>query len=224
MVTDDRWLLRWQKKKDDAMAETMTPSTMTAGQIDKAVANYRAMLEKHVREFGAEAVQTVLGQPELAGEQFAVFRRRVEALSNLVVRRVTVDRARTAQAALDATGRRQYTNPSVVDTMPRGEVEEVEVVFFKPDLSNSDGFISDDNLVKEFELRGLKPADPFSLAAVNEAEPSFADKVPHGTHWKDSDGNWCYATFHDWDGVRYVFVYRDVSGWVDSWWFAGMRK
>lgn len=203
----------------------MTPSkTMTPGQIDKAVANYRALLEKHSDDFDVEAVQIVLGQSELAGEQFAVFRRRVEAVSNLTVRKVKVNRSRSRQEALEATGRVQYTDREVVDSMPKGEGDEVEVVFFKPDLSNRNGYISDDDLEKEFELRGLKPADPVSVAAVNEADPAFADEKPHGTHWKDAKGNWCYATFDRWYGKREVYVNRDDDVWYDGWWFAGVRK
>jgi hypothetical protein len=179
------------------MTTIMTPSkTTTAGQIDKAVANYRALLEKHSGDFNTNAVQMVLGQPELAGEQFAVFRRRVEAVSNFIVRKVPVNRNRSQQEALDATNRAQYTDCKVVDSMPKGEGDEVEVVLFKPDLSKRDGYISDDDLEKEFDLRGLKPADPISVAAVNEADPAFADEKPHGTHWKDAKGNWCYAAFY----------------------------
>ncbi len=49
------------------MSENMTPSVsaMTNGQIDKAVANYRAMLEKNSKNFDSGSVQIVLGQPEL---------------------------------------------------------------------------------------------------------------------------------------------------------------
>jgi hypothetical protein len=111
-----------------------------------------------------------------------------------------------------------------VDAMPKGEGNEVEVVFFKPDLSNRNGFISDDDLEKEFDLRGLMPADPISVAAVNEADPAFADEKPHGTHWKDAKGNWCCAAFNRWDDGREVIVDRDGSGWDDRWWFAGVRK
>lgn len=208
------------------MTQIMTPSseTTTAGQINKAVANYRAMLEKHAPLFSADTVQHVLGQIELAGEQFAVFRRRVEDVSNLIVRRVTVNRNRTSQEALDAIGRVQYTDRKVVDAMPKGEGDEVEIVFFKPDLSERDDFISDDDLEKEFELRGLKPADPVSVAAMNEANPDFADEKPNGTHWKDVKSNWCYATFGRWHGKRGLYVCRDVGGWNDHWWFAGVRK
>ena len=204
------------------MTKIMTPSvkTMTAGQIDKAVANYRALLEKHFREFDAEAVQTVLGQEELAGETFAIFRTRVEAISNLVVRTAKVDRTRTAQAALDVTSRKQYTDKDVVDAMPQGTGEEVEVVFF-----NLGRYISDAELDKEYELRVLKPADPYSLSAVNEDDPAFADTKPNATHWKDSNGKWCYAAFHPWDDdERLVPVYRHGHVWNGRWWFAGVRK
>ena len=210
-------------KEDDAMAQTMTPSaeskTATVGQIDKAVANYRALLEKHGREFNSEAVQLVLGQPELADEQFAVFRRRVKAVSNMIVRRVKVNRGRAPQEMLDATGRKQYTNREVVDNMPRGEGEEVEVFFFNVGL-----YLSDDELEKEYELRGLKSADPYATAAVNEADPSFADEHPNGCHWKDANGRWNCTAFYRWDDERCVLVDRRAYDWDDDWWFAGARK
>ncbi len=209
------------------MEKTMTPSadsasdtkTTTAGQITKAVANYRALLEKYAEEFPAEAVQTVLGQSELASEQFAVLRRRIEVVSNMIVRRVKVNRTRKPQEVLDATGRKQYTNRAVVDGMSQGEGDEAEVVFF-----NLGRYVTDTELEKEYEMRGLVPADPYSLAAVNEADPAFADEKPNGTHWQDSDGQWCCAAFYRWDGGRYVGVRRNVNDWDDHWWFAGRRK
>ena len=144
--------------------------------------------------------------------------------TDMIVRRVKVNRARSPQEAIEATGRAQCLDYKVVKAMPRGEGDEVEVVFFKPDLSSHNGFVSDDELEKEFELRGLKPADPISVAAVNEADPAFADKKSHSTHWKDAKGNWCYATFIRSGGEREVNVSRDGGGWGDFWWFAGVRK
>jgi len=155
---------------------------------------------------------------------FTPFRQRAEVVSNLIVRKAKVNRSRSQQEAIEATGRAQYTDRKVVDAMPKGEGDEVEVVFFKPDLSNRNGFISDDNLEKEFESRGLKPADPISVAAVNEADPAFADEKPHGTHWKDAKGNWCFATFGHWFGERLVCVSENGSDWDVRWWFAGLRK
>ena len=207
------------------MENTITPSkTTTAGQIDKAVGNYRALLEKHRGEFESEPFQLVLGQSELADEQFGVLRKRIEAISGMIVRRVSVNRNRTPKQALDATGRKQYTDGDVVNAMPHGEGDEVEVVFFKPDLTNRNGYISDADLDKDYELRGLKPADPYSVSVVNEADNAFADEKPHGTHWKDSNGKWCFATFGLWRGERFVSVDRHDYGWFDDWWFAGVRK
>jgi hypothetical protein len=73
------------ERKDDAM-KTMTASMkqITEGQINKSVADYRAMLEKHAPQFGSEAVQIVLGQSDFAKEQLEVFCRRVEMVSNMI--------------------------------------------------------------------------------------------------------------------------------------------
>ncbi len=202
------------------MTDVMTPSvTMTDRQIDKAADVFRAALRRHRAEFGSEAVQQVLGCPDFGPDLLAVFRRRVEMMSNLIIRKVKVNRDRTPQTALDATGRVQYTNRKVVDAMPRGEGEEVEVFFFR--LGR---FVSDAELDSEYALRGLVPADPISVAAVNEADPAFADEKPHGTHWKDAEDNWCYATFDRWVDERLVDVDRSGRDWDDYWWFAGCRK
>ena len=208
--------------KGDAMTtKIMTPSvetkTTTEGQITKATANFRAMLEKHAPEFNSEAFQLALGQPETASEMFAVLRKRVEAVSNMISRHAKVDRNLKPRDALVATGRNLYVDDGVVKAMPKGEGEDSETVFFKLDK-----WVSDDNLEKEFELRGLVPQDPYTLAKVNQDDPAFADDKPNGTHWKDKDGNWCFATFDRWSGGRGVSVAR--GDWFDGWWFAGRRK
>jgi hypothetical protein len=214
------------KKEDDAMETTMTPSQqmITDDQIYKAGELFKSILKRHRSELPSEAVQQVLGNNEVWPEVFASFRKRVDAVSNMIIKRVKVDRSRTPKQALDATDRAQYTNSDVVETMPKGEGEEVDVYFFKPDLSARGGHISDDDLEKEFELRGLKPVDPYSLAQVNTDDSAFADERPNGTHWKDENGKWCFATFSRWYGERRVFVDRNARGWLDHWWFAGVRK
>lgn len=205
------------------MEKSITPSTQVAeitdGQIDKAVDIYRAMLRKHRSELGSVAAQQVLGQADYVSEQVSVLRRRVEAVSNLIIRRITVNRDRSPEQALNATGRRQYVDKDVVKTMPRGEGLEVDVIFFKVGR-----FLSDSDLDKEYELRGLVPADSYSQAAVNEADPTFADDHPNGTHWKDARGKWCYATFNCWVDERLVVVDRHALAWNVFWWFAGLRK
>jgi len=193
---------------------------MTDGQIDKAVDAYRTMLRKHRAELGSGSVQQVLTQPNYLGEQVGVLRRFVKAVSNIIICCAKVNRSQKPQEAIKATGRVQYVSNDVVASMPHGESEDVEVVFF-----NLGCFVSDNDLEKEYELRGLKPVDPYSLAKVNEDDPAFADTKPNATHWKDSNGKWCYAAFSQWHGSgRHVYVRRNDNDWDDGWWFAGLRK
>jgi hypothetical protein len=103
--------------------------------------------------------------------------------------------------------------------MPKAEKDEDEVIFFKIGRE-----VSCSELEKEYELRGLKPADPYSQAAVNEADPAFADEHPNGTQWKDKDGNYCCAVFDRRGVERCVGVGRYGYVWLDYWWFAGVRK
>lgn len=209
------------------MTQIMTAAEMTDGQIENAVNKLRDAMRKHRSEITSDVAQQVLGVENLGMMMFTPFRERAKSVSDLpdlIVRKVKVNRGRSQQEAIEATGCAQYTDRTVVDAMPKGEGDEVEVVFFKPDLSNRNGYISDDDLEKEFDLRGLKHADPISVAAVNEADPAFADEKTHGTHWKDVKGNWCYAAFGRWDGMRGVSVDRTDNDWGGGWWFAGVRK
>lgn len=197
----------------------MTPSAITAGQIGKI----QELLGARLRKSGlpSESVQQVLATQgdAVADEMLAVIRTRVETICNMIVRRVNVNRTRTPHEALTATGRKQYATDSVVRTMPKGQGDEEDVHFFK--LGH---WISDDDLENEYEKRGLKAADPYSLAAVNEADPAFADERPNSTHWKDASGKWCYAAFHRWSDGRYVYVDRYGDDWNGFWWFAGVCK
>jgi hypothetical protein len=212
------------------MTQIMNAPEMTDGQIENAVNKLRDAMRKHRSEITSDVAQQVLGVENLEMMMFTPFRERAEALLNSIVRIVEVNRSRSPREALEATGRAQYTDRKLVNAMPKGEGDTVEVVFFKLDLSSRNDFISDDDLDKEYELRVLRSADPISVAAVNEADPAFADKKPHGTHWKDAKGNWCRAVFERWYGERTVRVNRSCwyggwgGGWGGEWWFAGIRK
>ena len=204
------------------MTKVVSPSasSITPGQVGKLQELLGAALRKSGLQ--SEPTQQVLERDggALADEFVASVRKRVEAVSNLITRRVKVDRTRTPQEAIVATSRAQYLDKKVVATMPRGEGSEAEVFFF-----NLGRYVSDDDLEKGYELRGLKPADLYSVAAVNEVDPTFADEYPNGTHWKDDKGKWCFAAFSRWRGERRVGVdRRDGRDWFDYWWFAGLRK
>lgn len=203
---------------DDAMTKVVTPS-ITAGQIGKLQDLIGAALRKC--ELPSEEVQIVLAKQgdALVAEFLASLRKRVEAIGSTITRHVTVDRCRSPEETLKATGRRLYLTHSVVASMPRGDGLEADVIFFQLNR-----WISDNDLGREYELCGLKPADPYSLAKANEADPAFADTHPNCTHWKDADGKWCYAAFGSWGGGRGVDVHRNGSDWDDGWWFAGSRK
>ena len=208
------------------MTQTMSASEqMTDGQIENVVSKLRDALRKHRAEISSSVAQQVLGTQNLGMTMFTPFRDLVAAVSNIiVVPAVVVDCSRSSQQALAATGRAQYTDRKVVENMPKAPAVLAEIVFFKPDLSKRDGYISDDDLEKEYALRGLEPVDPISLAAMNEAAPAFADERPNGTHWRNAKGEWCFAAFGHWDDKRGVSVSRDGVGWNDCWWFAGVRK
>ena len=203
------------------MAEQATTKSevITNGQIGQI----QDRLATKLRDSGlpAQAVQEVLKTPggAVIDEMVAVLRKHAEAQSDLIVRPVTVNRSRAPKEALEATGRRLYVDDSVVEDMPGDQGGDRELILFKVGR-----YINDADLDKEYELRGLTPADPYTLAAFNEVDPAFADDRPNGTHWKDSSGKWCCALFYRWDDERSVHVYRRGNDWYDVWWFAGFRK
>ncbi|HEY4516154.1 MAG TPA: hypothetical protein VJH67_03130 [Candidatus Paceibacterota bacterium] len=206
--------------------KTVTPSAVAAvveitdGQIDKAGELFRSILKRYRAELPTEAVQQVLGSNEVWPELLTVFRRRVDALSKMIVRRVKVDRTRTYQQAIDATGRTQYINADVLATMPKGEGEEKDVFFFDLDYDPSAK-----QLAEEYELRGLV-SDPIAQAAVNEADPKFADDRPNGCQWNlQENGTASFATFRRWyDGGRSVDVDRGDYLWFRCYRFGGVCK
>ena len=145
-------------------------------------------------------------------------------IANTIIRMVKVNRKRSAQETLDATGWKQYTDANIVATMPVGEgLEEVEMHYFKPDPAlYKNGLISDADLVKEFDAHGLKP-DPQAQADDNAAHPEFAKAHPNGTHWPLEGGGYGFLAFSAWVGGRLVRCSRFVD-WNVVWVFGGVRK
>ncbi len=204
------------------MAKAVSPSAkqITVGQVSKLFDLISAGLLK--AGLPSEHSQQVI---ERQGESLVAdfvedFRQRVGAIRDPITRRVKVNCTRTPQEALDATNRRQITDSDIVQTMPRGEVEEVEVVFFFVGYFPGHG-----GLEKEYRFNGLRAVDPISLAAVNEADPKFASKYPNGTHWKNAEGNWCHALFHQVEKERILNVVESRGVLCfDGFWFGGVPK
>ena len=186
--------------------------SITNGQIGQI--NDRLATKLRESSLPSEEVQKVLKMPGNVAidEMVAVFRKHVEAQSEIIVRRVRVNRTRTPVEVINATGRNKYLNDDVVATMPQGEGDEVDVYF-----------IPIKRLVPVKEVPaflaqyGLVP-DPRAQAAVNEADSTFADKYPNGTQW----GGNCCLTFDRWNDERYVSCNRGDFGWSDGWFLSGV--
>ena len=205
------------------MAKTMTApqhKTMTDGQIDDLVNKLRDAVRKHRDELGSEAVQKVLGTDNLGMILFDPFRRLVEMVSTMFTRSVSgINRDQSPQAAINATGRMQYTNRSVVDAMPRGEGEDAELEFFELDYDPTPA-----ELDAEYKSRNLK-ADPFALCKHMQDDPTFADERPVACQWDlKEDGAACYAAFHRWLGEWNVSADRSADVWHRGYRYAGVRK
>ena len=132
-----------------------------------------------------------------------------------------VNRSLSSQEMLNATERVQYTDKSVVASIPsqgEGVEEDVPVEFFKLGYGSSP-----DELAQEYEERGITP-DPYAVCQANTDDPAFADSHPNAVQWRDANGNLCYAAFGRDGGERHVSVRRDGDDWGDGWWFGGVRK
>lgn len=145
----------------------------------------------------------------------------MEQAQNMITRRVTVARNRSAQEAISATGCKQEVDPVVLAHMSHGDSDEVDLYFF----SLNDKEMSCEKLMEEYSLRGLKPADPFAVAAANEADPSLADEYANSTVWRDSKGQWYFVGFLVCEGDRVIgafqLSYSKVGG--DAF-YAGVHK
>jgi hypothetical protein len=194
---------------------------ITSGQIGRLLDRFSECCRINRQLLPKDAVQEVLEEEgnTLSREMFEVFLAHVERHVNTIVIRVHVNRHRTPKEALDATKCRQYTG-SAVFSMSNGEGDDVEVVFFKVGRS-----IDEEELEKEYEARGLKPADAYSVAAVNEANPDFSIGHPNGTHWKDAQERWCFIAFSRWGGEESVDVEinNHTRAWNHNWWLAGRK-
>ena len=194
------------------MTTTVRTQSITSGQIGQI--NDR--LTTKLRESGlpTENVQRVLMMPGnmAIDEMVAVFRKHVEAQSDIIIRRVRVDRTRTPMGVINATGRNKYVNDDVVATMPQGEGDEVDV-YFVP----TKRFVPTNEVPAFLAQYGLVP-DPRAQAAVNEQDPVFADEHPNGTQWGDN----CCLAFYRWRDGRRVYCDRSDVDWSGDWFLSGV--
>ncbi|MFH0873992.1 MAG: hypothetical protein V1846_04130 [Candidatus Komeilibacteria bacterium] len=157
---------------------------------------------------------------------FEVFRQRVERKSEIIVRRVRVDRSPSPQQVLDSLEDYEQAKCGKDDvaTMPRGEGEEVDVVFFSAHRQ-----LDDDELEREYERQGIVP-DPYAQAQVNADDHGFVVSHSNATHWLGPDGKWrCLLTSttipsrFNWVTVKKSEDDKS-SKYGDFWWYGGVRK
>ncbi|MEI8104189.1 MAG: hypothetical protein WCG84_04810 [Candidatus Moraniibacteriota bacterium] len=141
--------------------------------------------------------------------------------NKMMPRCVAPDYHFTPQQVLDATGRKQLVNKVVLETMPRptgGGEKQVE--FYWPGYS-----LTDDQLERKFSEKNWVSVDFYTLCKINQLEPKLAEKYPNATHWKNSDGEWCYILFTQ-DSYGPVVIVGSVGAedeeWSDDWWFPGL--
>jgi len=201
----------------NVMSPSETP--ITAGQIGKIQELLGAGLRKS--RFQQDPIQEIIEYQgdKLVADLVAVVRKYVDMVGDSIVRHVKVDRSRSPDEVLKATRRRgYYVDRDVVATMPGSGlgIEEADVHFFWVWH-----VIDDNDLEEEYRRRGLKPADPYLLAAVNEADLSFAYKHRNATHWKDADGKWCFIKFTE--DQELVGGRTPYYSYVECW-FAGIPR
>lgn len=117
------------------------------------------------------------------------------------------------------TDRIKSIDKEVLQTAPTGKIVD-DIQFF-----TLGKYVTDEELDKEYESRGLEPATIDCLNNFDSKYRNVLDEKKYvATHWKDANGKWCYATFNRWFGKPMVNVYRNDDGWFDDWWFASVRK
>jgi len=204
--------------------QNMTPSTeiITLGQIAKIQENLGAGLRKSGILKDAMQMALQYNGPAIIRAMVEAVRKCAERFRYMIVRHVTVDRNQNPFDALKETGCNLYVFNYLVETMPKGNGTEVDVFFFKL------GYPVDNvGLENEYELRGFKPADPYSLVKANKDDHTLADKHPNCTYWRNSKGEMCLISFDQWrSGNRDVGIrYSDnKSLWSEYQWFAGIPK
>ncbi|MEN9649419.1 MAG: hypothetical protein RL094_386 [Candidatus Parcubacteria bacterium] len=197
---------------------------MTDAQIEEAISQLRIVMHLHKYDITSDAAQKALGMEDLGMELFRSFRDCAEADSHTIVRTVPVDRSLNLRQATRAMSAHLEDNTAGFPSS-EGEGDKVRVVFFKLDVSQYGRTITDEQLEDEFEKRGLRPADAISIAAVNQDDPEFVGKRPHATHWKSTNGKWCYVAFRLNGAFRSVIANVSDNNWKDHrWWFAGIAK
>lgn len=193
---------------------------MQIGMNDSQIEEVVNVLRKHSKEFVQRAVQQALTAREFKQELIAPFRRYC-GVSNTIVRRVNINRSRSQDEVFAATmkGRTHLVNFGVVAEIPGYEDEggEREVTFFK-------GIPKGSHYADEYARRGLAPAHPRLVLAVNEDDKAFADSHPNTVEWKTGTGHGYIAFGFSLKLGRFVCIGDFGPDVKLEYWYAGVPK
>ena len=204
-------------------------NTISDGQIETVVSRLRDALRKHRGEFPAAEIQLLLGTKNIGAKLLSPIRQIVDLKSTFIARLgVEVDRSLSPFLMLRST-EWSFTHDNFSDsdalyeTMPKGKGETADIYLFKPQPG------SELLLTDEYEMRGLIPADPYSLVAMNVAEPEFCLEHQNATIWENPEGDRCAVLVGKsrFGGTRILIYHTDrVTGWGrnDTCYFAGFKK
>lgn len=135
-----------------------------------------------------------------------------DTIVNSVTRTVRVNRAQTPEQMIEFSevgeawmkdrSFMHYVDDDVLPSMPKGFGEEVTVSFFRL----FDQELNPEALLGQYALRGIVPADPYSVLAVNGSDRSFALQFPNRAIWRDPTGTWCYCSLQVVDGRTRLYI------------------
>lgn len=183
-------------------------------------------LELRRRQFSSILARRVVDGPvgKLLAKKFADdFYVWMHIYNSLIVKTVRVDRQAEPQGmVLDLNAQGSSLNAIVVEEMPTGVGSKVDVHLFS--IPNVGGFITRAKIADYMGVLGLKPADPYSLAAVYRDHPRFVYGKPCRTDWEDRNKQHCYMAFEVREGGVHVIVEHEMDEIDDNWWFAGVPK
>jgi hypothetical protein len=190
-----------------------TDTLVTEAQIREAGEKIRAELVKlSLPSWYIEKLITINAK-KVAQSLDEVFQGCVGMFNEVIVRKVKVDRNRTSEQVLAATGKRV----TIAGNMPNGAGEEVDVFFF-PITKSPDKY----TIYWGLKLHGLK-ADPYAVAQVNIDDPEFATTHPNGTLWERNPNS---GSNSDWSHLQVTAEFVEVSiswqRWHGEWWIGGV--
>lgn len=209
----------------------------TEGITDQQISTLQGILAEALRGsvLHKDSIQRVIDEhaPAVASNLLSIIKKQVEAIEKVLVFRVTVDRTRLPQTlwrslnevGISATYLGGHTSLiRILEEMPRDGENEVDVF-----LVHFDRFVYPKDLQTELDLYGLKPADPYSLAALMRTNPGLiAEKCLIATQWKNKDGDWCHMEFQSYDNKSSVYADTwdkpESYGYGERYWIACIRK